>query len=363
MGGFRLWYSGSNDLRYTKKGAYQSMDPSQQPQQPVVPTYDPTQPPAPVAPTPQPQAFQPVAPVTPAPVAPAPQPIVPAGAPAPAWNPAAPQPVQPAAFTPPSKGLNKKLIIIIACAVGGLVIVGVVIAVLIAVFSVSKKDYNAALDQYNELSSANYTLSSKVSTVTFGVDSSTDTTFDNDMDAAKKALDTVKSENAALAKLKAANIGESGAKYKAFNTKLEAYITHSTNLLSSLGDVRDAMLTCDKAGESSASTMIAAIDTCVTDLGKVSNVADADVKEYIGKIKTEFTSLSSIFGQLSKITDPYGKQYDQYKSLRDQTYAVSDNLSNARSDFHSNLEKHSDAVDPKDAADDFSKFLESKLTN
>ena len=113
-------------------------------------------------------------------------------------------------------------------------VVGIVIAVLIAMFSVSKKDYNAAIDQYNELSSANYTLSSKISTVTYGLDSATDTTFDNDMDAAKKALDKVKSENTTLAKLKAASLGDSGAKYKTFNTKLEAYITYDTNLLSSL---------------------------------------------------------------------------------------------------------------------------------
>lgn len=346
------------------------MDPSQQPQQPVVPTYDPTQqPPASTEGVPQPQAYQPaisVQPVAP-PTVPTPEPAAPAGfsqPAAPSWG-APMQSSQPVAAMTPSKGVNKKLIILIACVVGGLIVVGVVITVLMAMFTVSKKDYNAAIDQYNEVSSANYTLASKVSSVTFGVDSATDTTFDNDMDAAKKALESVKSENAILAKLKAANLGEGGAKYKTFNTKLEAYLAHSSNLLSSFGDVRDAMVTCDKAGDntSSVNVMISAIDTCVADLGKVSNVADADVKEYISKIKDEFTTLSSIFGQLSKITDPYGKQYDQYKSLRDQTYTVEDNLSSARSDFHSNLEKHSDAVDPKDAANDFSKYLESKLSS
>jgi hypothetical protein len=333
------------------------MDPLQQPQPPISPTPEQPQP-QPVA-----QPVAPTPPVAPQPVQPAP--FVPAGTqPVPAWGAA---PVQAAPMQPQSSasGGNKKLIILIACAVGGLIVVGVVVAVLIAMFSVSKKDYNAAVDQYNELSSANYTLSSKVSSVTYGVDSATDTTFDNDMDAANKALEKVKSENAALAKLKAASLGESGSKYKAFNTKLEAYLTYDANLLSSLGDVRDALVTCSEASDtpSSASAMIDAIDGCVADLGKVSNVADADVKEYISKIKDEFTNLSSIFSQLSKITDPYGKQYDQYKSLRDQTYTVSDNLTAARSDFHSNLEKHADAVDPKDAADDLSKYLESKLTS
>jgi len=340
------------------------MDPSQQPQRPIVPVPEPAQAPLPVSPTPEVQGFQ--APITPTlqPAATAeafPQQV----APAPVWSGSPVQPAQPVVFSPPPSGVNKKLIIIISCVVGALVLIGVTIAILIAVFSVSKKDYSAALTQYNAVSEANYTLSSKLSTLHYGVSSTTDTSFDNDADAAKKAIADVKSKNADLAKSKAVSIGDGATKYKAFDTKLQTYLAYNSDLLASLQSARNAASTCDNADSSSGSisAIKSAIDTCVAALDKVSSVADADVKAFMSKIKDEYTKLSSIISQLAAITDPYGKQYDQYRSLRDQMYAASDNITNAQTDFSSNLQKHIDASSPKDAADALSKYLEDKSTN
>lgn len=333
------------------------MDPLQQPQPPISPTPEQPQP-QPVA-----QPVAPTPPVAPQPVQPAP--FVPAGTqPAPAWGAA---PVQTAPMQPQSSasGGNKKLIILIASIAGGLLILGVAAAILIGFFTVSKKDYSAALSQYNDLASANYTLNSKLSSVQYGVDSTTDTSFSNDMDAAKKALAEVKTENEKLSKLKAVSIGEGNTKYKAFSAKLDTYLAYTNDLLTSLGNMRDAAVTCDDSSSdsSSVSAIKAGIDACVEALDKVSDVPDADVKAFIVKIKDEYTNLSSVVGSLSAIKDPYGTQYDQYKSLRDQMYSISDNISNAQTDFQSNLEKHADAADPKSAADEFSKYLEDKAAS
>lgn len=334
------------------------MDPTRQPQQPVP---DQGQPPAPQpvveeAQSYAPQVPQPVAPVQPIAV---PGPVL-GGQPVGFGGVAVPP--QPA----PAGGSNKKLIILIVSLVVGLLLIGGIVLILIAVFTVSRKDYSAALSQYNEVASANYTLNSKLSTLQYSVDSTTDTSFDNDVEAAKKAIQQVRDENAELAKLKAVSLGEGNTKYKAFAAKLDAYLTYSNNLLTSLDTMRDAAITCDESGttsSSSAGEIKSAIDDCVAALEKVSNVADSDVKEFVGKIKDEYTSLSGVIGQIAAITDPYGDQYDQYKSLRDQMYDIQDNISNAQTDFRSNLEKHSDAVDPKESAEDLSKFLESKLSS
>jgi hypothetical protein len=335
------------------------MNPSQQPEQSP-------------SPSPQPQEQPPTAPpaeLNTSPVAP-----VESAAPLPPVEPAqsiAPTPIsQPAGFggsvVPPSpvpaKSSHKKLIIIIACAVGALLMIGVALVV-ITLFSVSKKDYSAALSQYNEVASATYTLDSKLSSLQYGVDSTTDTSFDNDMDAAEKAIAELRAENVALGKLKAVKVGEGATKYAAFTAKFDAYTTYVTNQLTSLDNMREASITCEGSDTSSSSisAVKSALDECVAALQKVSDTPDADIKAFIAKLKEEYTKLSSVMGQLAAITDPYGDQYDQYKSLRDQVYDIGDNISNAETDFRSNLEKHSDAVSPKDAADELTKFLESKI--
>ena len=64
---------------------------------------------------------------------------------------------------------------------------------------------------------------------------------------------------------------------------------------------------------------------------------------------------------MATITDPYGSQYDQYKSIRDQIYDVQDNLRDASTDFNSNFEKSIKNVDPEKASDEFEKFLLDKM--
>jgi len=261
----------------------------------------------------------------------------------------------------PGKGL---LIGLIAGGVGLVVLIIIVVAA-IAMMTVSKKDYLAALDQYNEVADKNYTLGSKVSSLEYDFSSGTDTSFDNDVDAAKKAIGDLKTENDQLGKLKAVKVGDGKKKYDAFNKKMESYTQFVDKFLTSLKDARGASTKCDGAHNNSTSNMKqikAAIDDCVAALDKVSNTPDPDVEQFMSKLKDEYTSLSAIVAKLAAIKDPYGSQYSRYASLRDQMYKVVDNISNAETDFQSNLEKHVNAVDPKDSANDLGNFLEAKVS-
>ena len=336
------------------------MDPNAQPVQPVNP--DPNQPQPPAGPAPLQDGVS------------APEPAAPAIPPQVPFTPASPVPpmggggfpMQPGAVTPPpvAPKNNKKLIILIASIVGGLIVLAVAGVILISLFTVSKKDYNDALAQYDAVSSANSTLNSKVSSLQYDVDTTTDTSFNNDLDAANAAVTQVRSENEKLSKLKAVNIGEGATKYKMFSTKLDTYLTYTSNLLKSFKNMRTAAKTCNDAdGGSTISAIKAGIDTCVTALDGVGELPDGDVKSFVSTLKSEYTKLSGIMTSLAGISDPYGKQYDQYKSLRDQMYDVIDNITNAQTDFKSNLEKHVDEADPKSAADELSKYLESKIAN
>ncbi len=295
--------------------------------------------------TPPAQPQPPVQSATPPPTAPQqPQPM-------PSYGGATPQ---------PGSGPNKKLIIGLVAGGVGLLVLIIIVIVVASLMSVSKKDYQAALSQYSEVSSANSTLTSKVSMLQYSLSSGTDTSFDNDIDAAKKAVTELKEENEELAKLKAVKVGDGKEKYEAFTSKVDAYTKFADNLLISLQDVRTAVQKCSSADTTSSGAAMASINNCIAELEKVGNTPDPDIKEFMSKMKDEYKNLAAVLQKLSAIKDPYGKQYEQYKSLRDQTYKIIDNVTGAQTDFRSNLEKHADEVDPKDSAKDLSDFLTDK---
>ncbi|MBP9668008.1 hypothetical protein KBD87_04380 [Candidatus Saccharibacteria bacterium] len=346
------------------------MDPNQQPQQPTEPV--PVQPQTPFVPQPTPEAAMqssaPEAPVQQPNVAPTQQyaPSLQVGQPMQAMPNTPMQPAQTMPAMQPTMSAapasNKKTIILVSVIVGVFVIAGIVAAVAMSMFSVSKKDYSAALEQYNTVSSANTTLNSKLSMLGYGVSSSTDTTFSNDMASAKDALANVKTENDALAKLKAVTIGEGAEKYKIFSAKLKSSVSYIGDLLTSLEHMRPAANDCgaSKTTGSTISSIQSSIQTCITALENVGSLPNPDVKKFVDTTKASYTSLSSIVGKIASIKNPYGSQYDEYKALREKMYDEADAITNAGSDMRSNFEKATDEFNPKDAADDLSKFLRDK---
>ena len=268
---------------------------------------------------------------------------------------------QPSASAP----VNKKVVMWIGIAVGALLLIGVVVAIIVGLTSVSKEDYRKAYSQMGEISSANSNLDLKMSSIQFGLTSSTDTKFKNDVEAAQKAIEKVREENKELSELKAVKVGEGKKQYDEFNDKLENYLTFVSDALTSISDFRDAAKTCDTAKNnmsSDAAFVKSAIDECVLALKKVGDVPNDDVKAYTKTMSTEMENLSSLVSKMALITDPYGAQYEQYKSIRDQVYEVQDNLSDAATDFSSNFEKHAQEVEVKDTANNFLDFLDEKAS-
>jgi len=311
----------------------QSGLPPQQPQQP--PIQPPTTPPLSTA-EPQPQPLQAVAPV-------------------PSYGGLPPQ---------PGGGSKKGLIIGLIAGGVGLLVVVIVAVLLVVSMSVSKEDYTAAYEQYADVSSANRTLSGKVSLLQYGLNSGTDTSFNNDAEAARDATKDLKKENDELGELKAMKTGEGKEKYRAFSEKIEAYTKYVDEMVVSLKDARGAIGECSNTtvSPSKAVEVRAAVDACVTALEGIGSTPNGDIKEYANSLKDQYKNLSSIIVKLAAIKDPYGDQYDQYKTLRDQVYDIQDKVRAAGTDFRSNLGKHLGQVDPKDAADDLGEFLLEKAT-
>lgn len=336
------------------------MDPINQDQQPITPPEPQATPPAP-----QPAPITPVEPVAPSvqTVPPAPQPTYASSAvpqpQGPVFNPASMGSTPPM----PGSGNSKKGLIIGLIAGGvGLLVVLITVAVIVATMNVSREDYAAAAKQYSEVSRSKLALSTKLLTLQYaGTGASTDTTISNDIKAGRDAISAVKSENKKLGELKAVKVGEGKEKYKAFNEKIEAYTKFADNFFTSADKARDVFKACgDSDSVSKADQLRAAISACVDALDKTGDLPDSDLNEYIGKLKQEFQKLQAAINELATISDPYGKQYDQFKKIRDQVRGVQENVNNASKDFRSNMEKHIEEVDPSGAAKDLTEFLYKK---
>jgi len=327
---------------------------------------DPNQPqpqPEPIAPVPTPYTTTPVIDQTPAatpnpfggpvvssdPVTAAPfaQPVAPIGS-APIGS-----PVQ----APLGKGKTKKLIILISIIVGAVVVLGVIAIVVLSMLMVSKKDYRDAATQYNAVASASSDFRSDASSLQYSASSSTtDTVLANNIDSIKASVIKLQDQNKKLSELKAVRIGEGKRLYDTFNTKLTAYTAYADNLATSLQSVHPALKAC------SDSTLkgVALLNSCVDAINKVGTMPDADVKAYVTVLQTQYVALQGVTTQLTALTDPYGKQYEQYKSLRDQGYAIQDKMTAASKDLSSNAAKHAKEVDPADQANALGDFLVKK---
>ncbi len=324
-----------------------------QPQPPITPAQAP-QPsdPLPSVPVPESAPLPPAASVQPVPTM--------SASPYPFAAPADPVGVPVAA---PQKKSPKKLLIILASTIGGVFLLAIIALVIFFVFFyVSKKDYADAVSQFDTVATADASLSGDIASLTYDAGSATDTVFNNDIDSAKTSLQKVQTENAKLGSLRAVKIGAGQQAYASFNQKLTASLTFTDNFLTSIKAARPALKTCDAFYSASGASQDASTSAaCATALGSVGTVPDPDMQQYVTTLLTNYKSLATITGQIATLSDPYGNDYNTYSSLRDQSYTIETTISNAASDFTSNLQKHQTAVDPSDAANTFSTFLTKQL--
>lgn len=250
---------------------------------------------------------------------------------------------------------KKKLIILIAAIVGALVVLGIIAVVVLGFLFPSKADYRDAATQFNAVSSAYSDLNSDASKLQYDVSgSTTDTEFTNDSDAVTKSLTAFQSANKKLSDMKAVKSGDGKKLYTTYEGKVNAFSTYATDLLTSLKSFRPVAKACDDV---STSTLLG---ECVTALNNVGDIPNADLKQFVTVLQTQYKAYQSVKTQIDAIKDPYGDDYTKYSALRDQGYDIQDKISSASSDFSSNASKHADDIDPASAANALGDFLVKK---
>lgn len=250
---------------------------------------------------------------------------------------------------------KKKLIILIAVIVGALVVLGIIAFVVLGLLFPSKSDYRDAATQFNRVSSAYSDLNSNASKLQYDVSgSTTDTEFTNDSDSVTKSLAAFQDANTKLASMKVVKVGDGQKLYTTYDGKVKSFTTYATDLLTSLKSFRPVAKACDDV---STTTLL---NECVTALNNVGDIPNADLKQFVATLQTQYKAYLAIETKIAAISDPYGNQYATYSALRDQSYGIQDKISSAASDFSSNASKHASDIDPASAANALGDFLVKK---
>lgn len=264
-----------------------------------------------------------------------------------------------AAGTPqPPKKSNKKLITILSIVAGVLLLAIGGYLVYATLTSVSKQDYQAAASQYSKVSSVSSSLTSDVSSLSYSTSGSSDETFDEAVKDVEASIAELKTENEALGKLKAVKVGEGAKKYNEFNEKLETYLTYGQGLLTSVSNLRPALVICRAATTASDTTArVAAIEKCATALEGVKDVPNAEMKTYVAALTDGYKEYATLYKQVAALSNPFGAQYEEYKALRDKVNAVQEKISDASDTFSDAMEAKGDEVSVKEKADALRAYL------
>jgi len=260
--------------------------------------------------------------------------------------------------TPELKKSNKKLVRI-AAIVGGALLLAIIGALVYAsIATVSAKDYQEAVTQYNKASVANSALASDVAQLTSNLGTDSDEEFKTSLTEAEKSLVELKDESAKLGELKAVRVGEGKDLYTTFDTKMATYVTYAGDIIESVKKAQPAIAVCDKVKSAPDKvTGLAALQDCSTKLTAVGDLPNAEFKAYIASIGDLYAKYAVNYQGLADLTDPFGAQYERYKTYRDGLSATTKGLSTASKDYTAAIKKHNDEVSVKDSAQALGKYL------
>jgi len=257
-----------------------------------------------------------------------------------------------------SESKIKKFIPLMMVGAGLLVIAVVIALVAFATMGVSKKDYNEAVMQYNAVSRGNTLLGTQMTSLGL-VTNGTDETFDNTANKVDATIESIKVDNEALGKLKAVRKGDGVELYKTFDDKLKTYLQYGSDLVVSIKIARPAILTCDNSAKiTEQNARIAALKECSSQLGALKPMPNPEFDGYAKTLQKSYATYATDYEAITKLTDPYGAQYEQYKKLRDEVYAVQADVTKANRDYRAAIKKHDDEVSVKSAANALSQYLE-----
>ena len=264
---------------------------------------------------------------------------------------------------PAPKKSNKKLLTILG-AVGGVILLAVIGALLYTSLSgASPEDYKEATTQYNTTSSANSALARNVGSLNSGLGSDTDEEYNTALKDAEGSLTKLKEENTKLGDLKAVKVGDGKELYKTFNEKMTNYTAYASDIIESAKKARPGVVACDEARDTTESAArVAGLKDCSTKLAAVGDLPNKAFDAYIKSLSGIYAEYATTYEKVNALTNPLGAQYEEYKVLRDKLNASNKSLTAANKEYREAVKTNDESVSVKDAAQALGKFLSEQQT-
>ena len=256
---------------------------------------------------------------------------------------------------------NKKLLIIVGSIVAAVLIALISVGLFTSATTVSKSDYQAASAQFAKVTKASTQLTADIYLLSAST-SIEDSAFDENAKKVVDSLTAIKTENAALGKLKAVRVGEGKKLYETFNSKTKDYLANGSDLLISVKTLRPAVIVCNKvASASDSASRLQSLKDCSTAMNKVKDLPSPEFQTFVTVLKKQYADYATTYEQVSTLNDPLGAQYEQYKVLRDKLTKVQTTLTTANKTFIDDLAKRDDELSVKDSSKALSDFLTEQV--
>lgn len=279
------------------------------------------------------------------------------------------QPDQPAAApaqnTPavPNKTKSSKFI---ALVVGGALLV--VLAILAVIFfvhqnNVNREDYQAASDQYNAVRRSGADVSRAISAMSSRISSSNDETFEEAVRDVDTALGELAAETDKLGELKAMQKGEGAEKFTAFDEKLNGYMEHAKIIVTSVQDLRPALLKCTDASRGADNDARATqIEACSRDVQRVSEkIGNEQLKTFTVTLGEQYGELADVYKDANAQAAAGGSNAAQARELRAKLGEIQTDIVSATTKLSRDIRTEDNNVGPEDEANALSDFLKAKL--
>jgi hypothetical protein len=223
-----------------------------------------------------------------------------------------------------------------------------------------KQPYRDALSHYKNVYNANVAFSN--SGAALSSSTATEQQFATNIKNTQAALAAITTETEALGKQKVLVEGEGKSLYDAFTTKLQAYTTYNTAVISSIQKVRPIVYDCSQKMATITENAVGAqtIQACADALAQVENVPDPDYATLATSFQATYADLAAVLGKIALLTDPKGADAAQYKVLSDDRTAILDTMNTVSTAFAKSLQAHRTAADITDAAKALDDYLSQK---
>lgn len=248
--------------------------------------------------------------------------------------------------------LSSKKTLVIIVAIGLAIVTGLLIYGILV--TPARQPYRDALVQYTNTNTA-------LSRTNVSINSSTasDEEFEKSIDTAKASLESLETENEALAKQAVLTEGEGKALYVAYDKDLKTYVTYTSDVLESMRKVRPVLHDCSaQMGTVTASAEGASVmRTCANKMQAASDVPDADYKQLAVAFQKHYSDLAATFEQMAATANTSSAEYQSLSSQRDE---IVENFSEASTEFSKNVQQHRKEILSTRTANDLKVYLEEK---